>query len=1063
EETTSAHHAFLRRCFDRVEIAFSKAWVDISDESLTEELQEYGRRVTNEKNFFLTLLESTEQPFVCLDEQLKCTFANSAFVSLVFPSALAEGSYYGIAPEQGVNEACYETIMDEAPWAREMARSFLAGDSQQVALAYTLGNPSGKAYYDIILSRLVDVSGRHGGCVMTMTDVTALRQAYWEVRESEQRVNRILETAPLPLAVTDAESSTIVYLNQRMADLLEIGKKSALGRRAHDFYVHPEDRAELRKQLAATGEVSGFERELKTAKGRHFWGAISGVMTTHEGRLTYIFSVVDMSGQKALLDELRLLSQAVGESPVSVMITDRNGNIEYVNRRFCEVTGYSRQEVLGQCSSILKSGEQGPEIYKELWATISSGKEWTGELSNVNKDGEEYWESVSISPVRDEDGEASHYIALKEDITKRREAILALQDSEERYRRIFDTTADCLIIANMEGFIQEVNLAACEVYGYSREEFVGMNVSQFIHPDSMDVFKDFQQQSKERRFFRGETRDRRKDGTYFNTEVTGSSIRYKGKPHLMAMVRDITDRKAAQETIRENAERFQALIENLPAGVLVFNPDASLALFNTMACVLLGVKSQDMNEKPLDTPLWNFIDLDGKVVPVEQYPVMRILSGEEAIIGQELGVLHPGDRGLVWVQVDAFRENEADGTLKNVVVHFWDITERKLADQGLRESEDFQRLLLRSIGAAIFVIDPANQTLESMNDRARTLLGHGSNLLLGDNINELCWRDADGNCTLGLGHASLGEEQEFVLIRPNGTRVPVSRTTVQVDIKGVSRYVFIVFDITDRKAMERQMNLGQKLEAIGSLAAGIAHEINTPVQYLSSNISFLKGAFEEIRAEIESCPPKICEAGERLKETLEEVPVAIEDCQEGITRVSEIVLGMRRFSHPDSGELKPVDINGAIHNTVTISRNEWKYVAEMELDLAENLSPIKSSPGDCNQVILNVVVNAAQAIAEKVEGTEERGKITITSRQDRDYVEVRIRDTGGGIPEEHQTKIFDPFFTTKEVGKGTGQGLAITHSILDRFSGTIAFETELGTGTTFIIRLPVYHVEPGKE
>ncbi len=190
---------------------------------------------------------------------------------------------------------------------------------------------------------------------------------------------------------------------------------------------------------------------------------------------------------------------------------------------------------------------------------------------------------------------------------------------------------------------------------------------------------------------------------------------------------------------------------------------------------------------------------------------------------------------------------------------------------------------------------------------------------------------------------------------------------------------------------------------------------------------------------------------------MEEIPPALEQALTGIERVSKIVRAMKEFSHPGSEEKNAVDINRAIENTITVARNEWKYVAEMKLDLAPDLPLVPCLVGEFNQVILNIIVNAAQAIAGVVgDNSGRKGLITVTTRNADGWAEIRVSDTGPGIPPEAQARIFDPFFTPKDVGKGTGQGLALAHSVIvDKHGGALTFETEEGKGTTFIIRIPL--------
>jgi signal transduction histidine kinase len=243
---------------------------------------------------------------------------------------------------------------------------------------------------------------------------------------------------------------------------------------------------------------------------------------------------------------------------------------------------------------------------------------------------------------------------------------------------------------------------------------------------------------------------------------------------------------------------------------------------------------------------------------------------------------------------------------------------------------------------------------------------------------------------------------------------------------------------------------------------------------VGDNINFLRDAFRDTFALLEeyksligttktgSLNDDIIARVEQRVEAVDlpyltgEIPKAIAQSLEGIERVTRIVRAMKEFSHPGTKEKNLVDINRAIENTITVSRNEWKYTSDMVTDFDPSLPLVPCLPGEFNQVILNIIVNAAQAMGEIHDGSDGKGTIKITTRLADDTAEIRISDTGPGIPESIKSRIFDPFFTTKEVGKGTGQGLAIARSVIvDKHSGTIYCETELGKGTTFIICLPL--------
>lgn len=267
----------------------------------------------------------------------------------------------------------------------------------------------------------------------------------------------------------------------------------------------------------------------------------------------------------------------------------------------------------------------------------------------------------------------------------------------------------------------------------------------------------------------------------------------------------------------------------------------------------------------------------------------------------------------------------------------------------------------------------------------------------------------------------------------------------------------------------------QKLESIGQLAAGIAHEINTPAQYVNDNTRFLQTEFDGILKVIDSYAQQLNTDGPslsweqramKIRQTLEdvdyefireEIPQAINQSLEGIERITGIVKAMKDFSHPGSECTEPADLNNAIQSTAMVCSNRWKYTADIEFDLAQDLGPVPCYLAEFNQVILNLIVNAADAI-ESISGEESaKGWIKVTTTKLADTVEIRVQDNGGGMPESVRSRIFDPFFTTKEVGKGTGQGLSISHDVIvNKHKGTLDCVVEDGVGTTFIVVLPLH-------
>ncbi len=408
------------------------------------------------------------------------------------------------------------------------------------------------------------------------------------------------------------------------------------------------------------------------------------------------------------------------------------------------------------------------------------------------------------------------------------------------------------------------------------------------------------------------------------------------------------------------------------------------------------------------------------------------------------------------------------------------ISERKLAEDALRKERDFAETLIDTAQAVVLLLDASGNVIR-FNRYMEKLLGYKLDEIKGQNCFEIFFPERDredirqrfsqyidGVITRGNVHQ---------IIAKNGNRYEIEwRSAILRQSDGTLIGVLAIGqDVTDRAILQSQLAQAQKLEAIGQLAAGIAHEINTPIQFIGDNLKFCHESFcalggllnkyvqllEESRRR-QPNPKLIDELDKLIKEIeveylIKEIPNAIEQSLGGVDRISAIVRSMREFSHPGTTSKELTDLNSAIQNTIIVTRNEWKYVAEMVTDLDASLPMVPVFKGDFNQVVLNIIINAAHAIADVAgENSGKKGTIRITTEQDENWVEIRISDTGTGMSEEVREKIFDPFFTTKEVGKGTGQGLNIAYTmVVKKHGGTIEAESEIGRGTVFIIRLPL--------
>ena len=416
--------------------------------------------------------------------------------------------------------------------------------------------------------------------------------------------------------------------------------------------------------------------------------------------------------------------------------------------------------------------------------------------------------------------------------------------------------------------------------------------------------------------------------------------------------------------------------------------------------------------------------------------------------------------------------------------------EEMVSERTVTLHKQYEHLQLqgRALEAAVnaIVITNGKGEIEWVNPAFTHLTGYRLDEVLGKTPSALNSKKQDPSFFSNLWNTVLSGnvwQGELINRRKDGTlyHEEMSITPVKNDAGEISHFIAIKQDISERKHAEAslkqyevELRNAQKQEAIANLAAGIAHEINTPVQYILSNIQFLNDAFTYFKQLKKSLPesPLHLETGNDPSHSfnpfeeaenwanfeffMNEAPTAIEQSMEGVDRVKKIVYAMKEFSHPGSDQPIPTDLNSAIQSTITVCRSEWKKVAEMVTDLDPALPLVPCFSSEINQVILNLIVNASHAISDQKNKTAVMGTITISTRCKGDWVEIRVSDNGTGIPESVRDRIFDPFFTTKGIGKGTGLGLSISHSIIEKkHRGKISYETKMADGTTFIVSLPL--------
>jgi PAS domain S-box-containing protein len=527
---------------------------------------------------------------------------------------------------------------------------------------------------------------------------------------------------------------------------------------------------------------------------------------------------------------------------------------------------------------------------------------------------------------------------------------------------------------------------------------------------------------------------------------------------------------AQRSTLDDERKMLRALIDNIPDFMCVKDRNSRFVVANAHAVRVLGAGSIDAVLGKTD---FDFLPPDlALAFYTDEQSVMQ--SGQPWYNREEKGIDGRGNETYVLTTKVPVRDKQ--GHIIGIASVGRDIGERKKSEEALWTAHHQAEVFINAVPSILIGMDH-NSQITRWNSTATGTFGLTETEVFGKKLGDcIKWLRPDMTEEIRSWCGEQGSRRcDLVPVEINGEKrlLGLTITAVRMGDRNTTELLVIGSDVTDRSVLEAQLRQAQKLESVGQLAAGIAHEINTPTQYIGDNVRFLKDAFVELKGLLaiyermtgagagqvtQDAAKEIATAAELADSAylLEEIPKAIDQTLEGVTRVSKLVGAMKEFSHPGSKEKTPVDLNHAIENTIAVARNEWKYVADIDTDLDSTLPQISCLPDEFNQVILNLIVNAAHAIAEVVgkSGTE-KGRIHVSTRNDAEWVEIRIRDTGAGIPERIRSRVFDPFFTTKEVGKGTGQGLAIARSVVvDKHGGTIHFETEAGKGTTFIIRLP---------
>ena len=935
-------------------------------------------------------------------------------------------------------------------------------------------------------------------------------------QKSGERCHAIFENAPFGICMTgmdmrflQANGALCLMLGYSAEELLEAPWSKL---------IHPDDLGPLLERIERLILEPGVhlkaQNRLIHRNGADVWVRMGTSLLRDSGGdpLFFVFQMEDITEHKratAVLRDNQERFKAIADNCPSMMFElDAEGNIRYLNRAARRFSGIVQENLDASEWQSIVHPDDALEYIKSFKTAIREHAPFSAEARILRADGEWRMLGSRAEPRFSPEGEYLGHIGLSADITDRVHTEQSREFELLLNRAIHNETLMGILVVNSAGEIVSRNKRFLAIWGLTDSEVPEQLTGYGVGAPDKSLLQAVVDRVEAPEAFANRIRElynhpdeddhcevRLKDGRTLERHSTGLRTqegKYLGRVWFF---RDISAHRQAEINLREAKELaddanrrletkrsiienernvLHALIDNIPDFMYVKDLESRFMVANPHLASVVGVTTPEEMVGKSDFDYFSpelatgFYEDEQKV----------IRSGLPLYNREEKGIDSEGNEVDILTTKVPIRDSE--GRMIGIAGVGRDITERKKMEMALHEAERKYRGMFDNALIGVFQSTPDGRFL-SVNPALASTFGYDSpeEMIAGvTDISQQCYADPKRREEFLTLLRASGGVQNFVgeARRKDGTTLWGSMNVRAIQENGVVvRFEGMCEDVTERNQLREQLLQAQKLESVGQLASGIAHEINTPTQYIGDNVRFLKDAFHDLKSLLASYQQlllaaqsgtlscdEIQEVAAVVERTdagylLEEIPKAIDQSLEGITRVATLVSAMKEFSHPGTKEKIPLDLNHAINSTITVARNEWKYVAEVDTDFDPSLPLIPCLPGEFNQVILNLIINAAHAIDDANRKTgQEKGRIKIQTLNSPGWAEIRIQDTGSGIPEEIRSRVFDPFFTTKEIGKGTGQGLAIARSVVvDKHGGSIHFESKEGKGTTFIIRLPL--------
>jgi PAS domain S-box-containing protein len=878
--------------------------------------------------------------------------------------------------------------------------------------------------------------------------VTEHKKMEEALRQSEERYRTILENMQEVYYEIDLAGNW-TFLNEAFYEHLGYTKEEMIGKKSRQY----QDETTARVLYQAYTRLYRTGEPIRAVEAK--WICKDGAKRTYEMSASLIRDPegkpIGFRGISRDITERGRVEEALRQSEERYRTILENiqeayyemdlaGNFTFVDDTICRHLRYPREELIGMNYRQYQdetTAEKMYQLYSRVYKTGEPIEVLDAEITR--KDGTKGTYEMSVSLIRDSKGKPTGFRGVSRDITERKRAEEALRQSEEKYRTILENIQEAYFEDDLSGNLTFFNDVLCRHLGYSRQELIGMNYRQRV--DEKDARKLRQFYSELYRTGEPikalEAEFVRKDGTKHIGEFSASLIRNsEGIPiGFRAISRDITERKQMEEVLREREERYRTLLETMEEGYYEVDLKGRFTFFNDALREMHGLSKEEMlgmsNRKYMDEEtankvyrIFNQVYKTGQPCKIFEWEIIR-KDGRKAVMESPVYLIKNAKGEPV-----GFR-----GITR-------DITERKRAEEALRQSEEKYRTILESIKDGYYEVDLAGN-FTFFNDSLCRIFGYPKEELMGMNNRQYADKEVAREVFQAFNRVYTtgepGREFDWEIVRKDGTKRYIEASVSlrkdasgkPVGFRGIAR------DITDRKRIEEQLSQAEKLRAVGEMASGVAHDFNNALAAILGNTQLLLYTAQD----------------EELKETLKIIEKVAKDSGQTVRRLQDFT------RKPVPQELFKVDINSIIKDSIEITKPKWKDEAQsrgIRIEMVSNLEEIPFTSGNASElreVFSNMIFNAIEAM-------HGGGKVEIRTSKKRRDVFIQISDTGVGIAEEAKKRIFEPFFTTKPF-TNTGLGLSMSYGIVKRFGGEIEVESKVGEGTTFTIILPIG--EEGKE